>query len=87
MHNPVYGVGAQGYNIYSQWVHFRWHDTSVPAGLAVDPHVVFNPGNSLHPYSPFFANGMAMWERLGLAFNLNATKANPTQFLRPAPLQ
>ena len=87
MHNPVYGVGAQGYNIYSQWVHFRWHDAFVPPTVTIDPHVVFNPGNSMHPGSPNFANGMAMWERLGLAFSLVMTQANPTLFLRPAPLQ
>jgi acyl-homoserine lactone acylase PvdQ len=87
LHNPTHGVGAQVANFYSQWVHFRWHDSILPYGVSEHAFSVYNTGNSLHPDSDFFNNNQEMWERDGLDFDLEDTQQNePTRYLRESPL-
>ena len=79
------GVGNQSSNFYAQGVPFRWHDTSTPPGVSPYAHTVFNPGNSIHPNSCLFMDHLDMWARDGVDFE--ATQADPTRYMRPAPLQ
>ncbi len=86
LHNTLHGIGSQINNFYSQWVHFRWHDTTLPFGVSPNAYSVYNTGNSLHPTSPYFHNNYLMWERDGEFFDLEETQANPTIYLRESPL-
>lgn len=87
LHNPSDGLSNQSANIYTQFVHFNWHDDPpLIAGEKRYPFVVFNPGNSLHPNSPYFVNDCECWARDGLLFDLEAAQADPTMYLRECPL-